>query len=1188
MIVITNKKVTKKIEFNLKIFYKMCNCCKKNKKNNNQNGEDEGRFIRLHQTLNEKKKPIFITNRIKTTKYTIFTFLPKNLFEQFSRIANFYFLIIVGLLYVPGVPIDAGVAIVPLIIVVGISAIREAVEDFLRYKSDQKVNATIGHKLSDGRFSDIKWQDILVGDFILVRKDEQVPADIVLFSTDTPEGVAYVDTCNLDGETNLKVRQALPLTASLQTAADVANFNGNIRCDDCNNMLYTFHGCLETNGQQYPLENKQVLLRGCVLRNTQFAIGAVVYTGLETKLMMNSSAARSKRSNLERSLNIKLISVFVFIIVWAIIAAACGFSFQQRNFEDKAWYFYQDNLSTGAKVGHFFILLVSNIVIINAMIPISLYVTLEIVRVFQSLFVSWDATMYDVETETSAQARTSNISDDLGQIEYVFSDKTGTLTCNVMEFMKCSIAGQMYGTGTTEVAYAAAKRRGMQIEPPSRSGKAFRDARFQGLLSSGNPPEEVRNFLWLLSICHSVIPEEDSTQPFGIAFQASSPDEAALVKAAADFGYIFTKRTPNSVTLTVNGREVVVPVLAVLEFSSERKRSSVIIRHPENNKIVLFCKGADDLIYQRLQKDSPNQFQTKEHLKQFAADGLRTLCLAYRYIDEQFYKEWNERFNEASCAIQNREDRVNEVCNEIESDLLLLGATAIEDKLQLDVPDTIEALLSAHINVWVITGDKRETAINIGFACSLLSSDMRLITLDSSDPNVLLNQMNTALSDNENKLALVASGSALYFLLQDDQIDSFFLLAKKCQSVVCCRVSPLQKASIVRMMRKKTKKLTLAIGDGANDVGMILQADVGVGISGKEGRQAVLSSDYSIAQFRYLKRLLMVHGRLNFYRNVDLVNYSFYKNMCFSFCQILFQFFSSFSGNTVYDSFLYTIFNVIFTSIPPVIYAAAERDVGLDSMMHIPELYYFDGQRPWMMSVGRFLINLLVAICHSLIVFFVTYLGTAPLQKSDGKMLGLTQFGITLYGCVVLIVNIRIASMCHYWTWMHHVFIWGSILIFPLAVLVVNYIPLSMEVYQQGLEVFKQASFYASVVGTAIFAILPVITIDAIHNSLNIVTNHVLLHEKTKKHVSLRMTVEKFYPQPPPSTEVVVYPDNTNETGYNFDEPVPLSTSHRYKSVLNMPFIEPEPNGPHINEYDFRTSPIMRQKHISTFGLDQL
>ena len=1062
---------------------------------------EDRRTVNVHQTCNDKGKPLFVNNRISTTKYNILTFIPKNLFYQFSRIANFYFLIIILLLQFDWAPISAAVAVVPLVIVVGFSMIRDGIEDILRWRSDQKINNTIAHCLKNGNFEDTKWMDILVGDIIQIKKDEQVPADVVLLSTNHEDGIAYIDTCNLDGETNLKVRQAIPQTFNIKTSQECSVFNAKIECDKPNNQLYVFNGNIEINGSHYPLENKQVLLRGCVLRNTQFAIGAVVYTGKESKLMKNSSSARMKTSLLERSLNWKLISVFIFLIGFSLIGAGVGYVFETKNINTgKHWYFGRNENNKRNLVEMYFILFVSHIVIINAIIPISLYVTLEIVRLFQALFVGCDADMYDAENEMAAHSRTSTISDDLGQIQYIFSDKTGTLTRNVMEFMKCSVAGVVYGQGTTEIAYAAAKRKGINIPPPDNKGKAFKDENFVKMINSEETPLDIKHFMWLLSVCHAVIPEEDENEEHGIAFQASSPDEAALVLAAADLGYLFCGRTSSGITLKIKGETVQVPVLANLEFTSERKRSSVIIRHPETNEIILYCKGADDLILSRVASDSKYVNETKENLKEFAANGLRTLCCAYRVIDESFFTSWIERFNDANCAITGREEAVNAVANEVECDLNLIGATAIEDKLQYGVPDTIESLLRAGINLWVITGDKRETAINIGFACSLLSSEMKLIELDTDDIDELMRLVDNAIQDTSNKpKALVASGAALYHLLDKDHADDFYQLSKKCQSVICCRVSPLQKATIVKIMREKTGTLALAIGDGANDVGMILQADVGVGISGKEGRQAVLAADYAIGQFRFLKKLILVHGYLNFYRNVDLVNYSFYKNMAFSFNQIVFGFITGNGGATMYESVLYTVFNVIFTSVPPVVFAAADRDVSIESLMAIPEIFRCEGKKKWMMSYGRFWVNLILGMYHAACAFVIPYFSMNPNVYGNGTNFGLREYGTTVYFCVVTIVNLRIALMCQYWTWLHHFFIWLSILVFPLCAVIIDALKLSDDYRGVVIPLLRSSMYWIPTIGSAFLAMLPLLVFHTFEKGMYTTKNYVNYMENSRR-----------------------------------------------------------------------------------------
>ena len=1060
---------------------------------------EEERTVTLHETHNplKKKKPLFIHNKIRTTKYTILTFLPKNLFEQFSRIANFYFLIIITLLQFPWAPISAAAAILPLAIVIGVSAIREAVEDFLRYRSDQRINSTVTHYLQNGRFTDVKWRDVYVGGVVRVEKDEQVPADLVLLSSSHDDGIAYIDTCNLDGETNLKVRQALPATCALKEAAELEEFRTVVKCDAPNKLLYTFRGNMDINGTSYPLDNKQILLRGCVLRNTEWAIGMIVYTGHESKIMMNASSARSKRSKLERGLNWKLVSVFIFLLVLAMTGATCGFIFEKDRVNTGIdWYFFRNQENRRSPASCFFILLACHIVILNTMIPISLYVTLEVVRVIQALFILWDAEMYDPETQNGAVARTTNISDDLGQIEHVFSDKTGTLTKNVMEFMKCSVNGVIYGQTMTELEDTSGEPVQERVAPSKTS---FLDDAFQGAIDDESN-EIVQHFLWLLSTCHAVIPEADEKAPHGILFQASSPDEGALVSAAADFGFLLTKRNQHSMTIMHKNESFEIEILALLEFSSERKRSSIIFRHPVTKEIVLYCKGADDVILDRLQPNDPIKEKTKEDLDFFAESGLRTLCCGYKVIDEKVYEEWSQRFLEANCAINNREELVAAASDEIERDLKLLGATAIEDKLQDGVPDTIDSLLKAGIDVWVITGDKKETAINIGFSCALLNSNMKLLVIDTSNTDEitqLLGQFEQIPASQE--VGLVVSGNSLHIILDEENLalaERFFDFTLRCHSVICCRVSPLQKAMIVERMGQKTKKLSIAIGDGANDVGMILKADVGIGVSGKEGRQAVLASDYSISQFRFLKRLLFVHGRLNFYRNVDLIYYCFYKNIAFTIIQMFYGIMSGFSGGTLYDSMLYMIYNVIFTCVPPVVFAAVERDVSYRSMMRIPELYKFDGMRRYYQSYLRYWLQLFLGMCHAVIAFVICYYGCLPCVWGSGSSIGKSEFGTTVYSCIVVIANLRIAAMCHYWTWLHHLFIWGSILILPLVTIVLDKMNFSYEMKGTIAPLLGSSYYYMSIIGSTILGMIPVMIIEVIFVTRTTVRNSVIEIER--------------------------------------------------------------------------------------------
>jgi phospholipid-translocating ATPase len=407
------------------------------------------------------------------------------------------------------------------------------------------------------------------------------------------------------------------------------------------------------------------------------------------------------------------------------------------------------------------------------------------------------------------------------------------------------------------------------------------------------------NFMIALAVCHTVVTERTPGDPPKIEFKAQSPDEAALVATARDVGFTFVGRQEDHLIVNVLGEERRYQVLNTLEFNSTRKRMSAIIRMPDG-KIMIFCKGADSMIYSRLIPNEQRELRasTGEHLEMFAREGLRTLCIAQREISEEEYEEWNKDYDIAANAVVGREDKLEEVSDRIEDQLWLVGGTAIEDRLQDGVPESISLLGQAGIKLWVLTGDKVETAINIGFSCNLLDNDMDLLILKVTDDNIAsieaqldeklklfgltgsAEELAAAQSDHEPPPpthAIIIDGDTLKLALDETMKRKFLLLCRKCRSVLCCRVSPSQKAAVVNMVKTGLDCLTLAIGDGANDVAMIQEAHVGVGIAGVEGRAAVMSSDYAIGQFRFLTRLVLVHGRWSYRRLAETIANFFYK-----------------------------------------------------------------------------------------------------------------------------------------------------------------------------------------------------------------------------------------------------------------------------------------------------------------------
>uniref|UniRef100_A0A8C7QLC5 Phospholipid-transporting ATPase n=1 Tax=Oncorhynchus mykiss TaxID=8022 RepID=A0A8C7QLC5_ONCMY len=933
------------------------------------------RTILLNQPQNTK----FCDNHVSTTKYGVLTFLPRFLYEQIRRAANAFFLFIALMQQIPDVsPTGRYTTLVPLIFILTVAGIKEIIEDYVS-RTD-----TV---LRNGAWQTIIWKQVAVGDIVKVTNGQHLPADMVIVSSSEPQAMCYTETSNLDGETNLKIRQGLPLTAGLQSLEELMGLSGRLECEEPNRHLYDFTGTLRLDNQNaVPLGPDQVLLRGAQLRNTQWVVGIIVYTGHDSKLMQNSTKAPLKRSNVERVTNVQILVLFCILLVMALVSSIGASIWNKQHTEEACWYLSRaGDIST-----NFWYNLLTFIILYNNLIPISLLVTLEVVKFTQALFINWDVEMYYAETDTPAMARTSNLNEELGQVKYLFSDKTGTLTCNVMHFKKCTIAGITYG------------------HFPDLD--VFDDPTLIQNIEENHPTSaQICEFLTMMAVCHTVVPEREEDQ---LIYQASSPDEGALVKGAKGLGFVFTARTPGSVIMEARGKEKSFELLNVLEFSSNRKRMSVVVRTPDG-KLRLYCKGADNVIFERLTDSSQYKELTMAHLEQFATEGLRTLCFTYVDLEEGVYQEWLKEYTRISTIIKDRAQKLEDCYELLEKDLLLLGATAIEDRLQAGVPETIATLMKADIKIWVLTGDKQETAINIGYSCRLVTHGMSLLivnedSLDATRATLTAHCMSLGDSlGKENELALIIDGQTLKYALSFELRQAFLDLALSCKAVICCRVSPLQKSEIVDMVKKHVKAITLAIGDGANDVGMIQTAHVGVGISGNEGMQATNSSDYSIAQFSYLEKLLLVHGAWSYNRVTKCILYCFYKNVVLYIIELWFAFVNGFSGQILFERWCIGLYNVIFTALPPFTLGIFDRPCSQQNMLRFPQLYSIT-QNAEGFNTKVFWGHCINALIHSIILFWF------PLKY------------------VVVTVCLKAGMETTAWTRFSHLAVWGSMILWLL------------------------------------------------------------------------------------------------------------------------------------------------------------
>ncbi|KAF4436512.1 phospholipid-translocating ATPase [Fusarium austroafricanum] len=1204
----------------------------------------DGRHIPLNPTqrnanglIDERAGKPYISNFIRSSRYTIYDFFFKQLIFQFSKLGNFYFLVVGSIQLIPGLStVGTWTTIAPLAVFVAFSMAKEGWDDYRRYRLDRIENRSEAwiladrtaekgrirhaekmrrrkekvpengeeHMLDDletgttgiakvggdGDWTSVQWQNVRVGDVIRLRRDDPVPADIVLLHATGPNGIAYIDTMALDGETNLKSKQACPLLAErCNTLEGLRATHATVISENPNLDLYSYDGRVTVDGETLPLSMNNVVYRGSTLRNTAEALGVIVNTGEECKIRMNANKnVRAKKPAMQSVIN-RMILFQIFIVLMLTMGLTIGYYLWRDRTEDFAWYIRRSGFYNGTVP--FKEIFFGFIIMFNTLIPLSLYISLEIIKLGQ-LYLLQDSDMYDPISDTPMVANTTTILENLGQVSYVFSDKTGTLTENIMRFRKMSVAGvaclhdmdvqrdqeelrrrieesERPKKGKSKMGSLSATKSpgpGKTLDganddangngpprPPVRSMSTRSTSHWKSTVNLAenvdmktedlldyiqrkpNTPfsRRAKHFLLCIALCHTCLPEK--TDDGDITFQAASPDELALVEAAKDLGFLVIDRPAQAIKLEARDTDgslytETYQVLDVIEFSSKRKRMSIIIRMPDG-RICVFCKGADNVIQQRLklsnlaeetardigrrssqrrasrqdmalqrmnsQKSvspygspygsprnsfgfsrgessnreglrlslgrrstdlkrlsqqlarsprastdmmspiSPGQsfgqipsFDDAErkidesmaanegavfekcfqHVDDFASEGLRTLLYAYRYIDEDSYRQWKEKYREAETSLVDRQERIEAAGELIEERFELAGATAIEDKLQVGVPDTIDKLRRANIKVWMLTGDKRETAINIGHSARVCKPWSEIYILDAT-----LGELKETLTMTLNDVSrgmiphsvVVVDGQTLAKIDEDDDLSLLFYdLVVRVDSVICCRASPSQKTNLVRSIRRYVpKSMTLAIGDGANDIGMIQASHVGIGISGREGLQASRISDYSIAQFRFLQKLLFVHGRWNYLRTGKYVLATFWKEILFFIVQAHYQRYNGYSGTSLYESWSLTVFNSAFTSLPVILLGIFEKDLRAETLMKVPELYTF-GQRNLGFRFSQYFAWMFMGVAGSFVIWYFTWCVYDKIfydQDSSIFAMGMVSFTVA-----VIFINIKL------------------------------------------------------------------------------------------------------------------------------------------------------------------------------------
>ncbi|GAB7352991.1 hypothetical protein MBLNU459_g3556t1 [Dothideomycetes sp. NU459] len=918
-------------------------------------------------------------------------------------------------------------------------------------------------------------RDLKVGDILVMTKDRRFPADVVILKSFSSEsatavpdssadlhdagsalvdadndipsipapplvnettsqdpsagGEAFIRTDQLDGETDWKLRIASPLTQNLPTERftglrltagkpdrKVNEFLGTLELLPAKQGMYdpyidkSADADMEPESAQasktnsIPLSIDNTAWANTVLASSSTVLAVVIYTGPETRAAMSTSASRSKTGLLEYEIN-SLVKILCFLTLALSFVLVAGEGFESKN--GQKWY---------VSVMRFLILF-------STIVPISLRVNLDMSKSVYAWFIQRDQGIPETVV------RTSTIPEDLGRIEYLLSDKTGTLTQNEMELKKIHVGTVSYANEamdevSTYIRSAFAESTGL-FSP----NNAITAGLASGTRSRREIGLRVRDLVLALALCHNVTPTtEDVDGETTVSYQASSPDEIAIVQWTEHVGLRLLHRDRKFITLqfTGNDRTVVrVQVLNIFPFTSDSKRMGIIVRflqddqrdgnNNSNNDLYFFQKGADTVMTSIV---AANDWLDEETAN-MAREGLRTLVVGRKVLSAQQYHAFSSAYAEASLSLSDRDNSMARVVKQhLERDLELLGVTGVEDKLQAQIKPSLELLRNAGIKIWMLTGDKVETARCVAVSSKLVSRGQYIHTIAGLKRKEAALDALSLLHSRPNA-ALLIDGQSLALYLTHHR-DAFISLAVRLPAVIACRCSPTQKADVARLIRTYTNKRIACIGDGGNDVSMIQAADVGVGIVGKEGRQASLAADFSVTQFAHITKLLVWHGRNSYKRSAKLAQFVIHRGLIISVCQTVFSVASAFEPIALYRDWLLVGYATLYT-MAPVFSLVLDRDVDEGLANLYPELYkeLTSGRS---LSYRTFFIWLAISIYQGIVIQGGSQLLVPSFSDTDNAAVGVEEAATGFKRMVsvsftVLVINELIMVAAEITTW---------------------------------------------------------------------------------------------------------------------------------------------------------------------------
>ena len=869
----------------------------------------------------ERSNIISFSNKEINTKYNFFSFIPLVLLNQFRFFGNQFYLLMTLSQFINVLKVGFLFSyLAPLLIVLTTTLIKEFFDEMKRYSQDKITNnenftkiILKGNKIIN---VNVKAKDISVGDKILLKSNQRAPADLVIltqYSSRDFNKTIYIRTDQLDGETDWKLRKA-PHTYSGCSSRELFTKDSMIEVEASNKQIYDFKGAitLHTNNDEIVTESlgyENTIWANCVLA-TEDLITVVIYSGKETKAKLNSNKAKFKVGALDNEINLLNKVLFVIMIVLSLVVS----------------FFKESTLSFKIIIFFRFIVLFCGI------IPISLRVNLDLSKTYFSYKINNDHSI------KNTIVRNSTIPEDLGRISVVFTDKTGTLTKNEMIFRKFA---------TRDIIYTSDYRK--ESRTSSFSGcSSFQDIQNSSTIEVvriDTSNESVYKCLLAMVLCNNVLPVKEKNGK--VTFQSSSPDEISLIEFAKKLDFIMKSRNDKEIEIqTSKGDLITFEIMVVFPFSSETKRMGIVLKNKSSNELTFYVKGAENKIMKFINDKQINNI-IERRCEDLSNKGLRTLVLAQKEIEEQYFNSWKKKYDNACASMEDRKQNIEKVVSELENDMEFLCVTGVEDLLQDEINITIQSLRDAGMKIWMLTGDKKETAKCISISTGIKPDQKEFYEIDYSIKNPLTeeiqsisnqlgNYMNLQKKEN-NKYILIIGGEAIDICLSHLE-KKFYQASLLSDSVICCRCSPTQKSTLVKIMKKYTPYRTMAIGDGGNDVAMIQEADVGIGIVGKEGLHASLSSDFSITKFSKIRNLLLWWGRVAYKNTSTMSNFVIHRGLIISFIQCIFTIVFYFNAVALYNGMLILGYGTLYTNFPAMS-ILLDYDIDSKNVFKCPSLY---------------------------------------------------------------------------------------------------------------------------------------------------------------------------------------------------------------------------------------------------------